>query len=137
MAEDSKAVIGDANDTAFWQCQVVELKRLLESAGDDPILAPQLSERLMYAKRICDESILKNSKSLSEYIRNNPPKGFKPIPHRSDIGNFIEWFWKDEDHYAEPVYHNGKWMGTVYRSFKTKEVIGVQIHLESVSEGNS
>lgn len=80
---------------------------------------------------------LDGAKDLKEYICNNPPKGFKPIPHRSDIGNFIEWFWKDEDHYAEPVYHNGKWMGTVYRSFKTKEVIGVQIHLESVSEVNS
>jgi hypothetical protein len=33
-------------DRAFLQAQAVELRRLLEKAGDDPILAPQLRERL-------------------------------------------------------------------------------------------
>lgn len=73
-----------------------------------------------------------DAKDLREYIRNNPPKGFKPIPYQSDIGNFIHWFWKNEDHYAESVHHDGKWIGSVYRSFKTNEVVGVKINLESV-----
>lgn len=34
------------NDTAFLQIQSIELQRLLDSVGDDPILEPQLRERL-------------------------------------------------------------------------------------------
>jgi hypothetical protein len=34
------------NATAFLQIQSIELQRLLDSVGDDPILAPQLRERL-------------------------------------------------------------------------------------------
>ena len=33
-------------ETTFLQIQSIELQRLLDSVGDDPILAPQLRERL-------------------------------------------------------------------------------------------
>jgi hypothetical protein len=43
------------NKQAFLQIQTLELQHLLESAGDDPILAPQLRERLEDAQRELDE----------------------------------------------------------------------------------
>src|SRR5712691_5309162 len=38
------------NDRTFLQIQVVQLRQLLENAGDDPILVPQLQERLADAE---------------------------------------------------------------------------------------
>ena len=45
------------NKQTFLQIQTLELQNLLEAAGDDPILAPQLRERLDDAQ--------KNSKRLA------------------------------------------------------------------------
>lgn len=39
------------NDQTFLQIQVLELQHLLDISGDDPILAPQMRERLDDAKR--------------------------------------------------------------------------------------
>lgn len=39
------------NNITFLQRQALELRKLLESAGDDPILAPQLRERLADAEK--------------------------------------------------------------------------------------
>jgi len=85
---------------------------------------------------VCDRchgrGILGDVKDLREYIRNNPCKGFKPIPHHNKDGNQIEWFWKNDSCYAESIMHDEKWIGSIYRSQETKEIVGVEIHLESV-----
>jgi hypothetical protein len=44
------------NDPTFLQTQVLELRRLLDRAGDDPMLAPQLRERLDVMERELEES---------------------------------------------------------------------------------
>jgi hypothetical protein len=44
------------NKLAFLQNQTIELQHLLETAGDDPILAPQLRERLEDAQNELDEA---------------------------------------------------------------------------------
>lgn len=44
------------NKQTYLQIQTVELQHLLEEAGDDPILAPQLRERLDDARRELEES---------------------------------------------------------------------------------
>lgn len=124
--------MNDVKDRLFWRSQISKLRRLLKLAGDDPILVPQLRERLEDAKRKCEEAYLGDEKDLREYIRSHPPKRFAPIPIKSESGNFIIWYWKIEDCYAESVHHDGKWIGSVYRSMKTNEVVGVNIHLEAV-----
>lgn len=43
------------NKQTFLQVQTLELQRLLQTAGDDPILAPQLRERLEDAQKELDE----------------------------------------------------------------------------------
>ena len=69
---------------------------------------------------------------LREYLRAHPPKGFKPIPSRNVIANQIEWYFSNEDAYAESVYVDGVHVGTLLRSFKTKEVVGVKIFEEAI-----
>jgi hypothetical protein len=39
------------NDVTFLQIQVVQLRELLAEAGDDPILVPQLQQRLAEAEQ--------------------------------------------------------------------------------------
>jgi len=44
------------NDQTFFQLQALELRELLKKAGDDPILTPQLRERLDEAERVLEKS---------------------------------------------------------------------------------
>lgn len=73
------------------------------------------------------------SEELRDYIRNNPPKGFKPIPVVSMQGEQIRWYWDDESSYAESVHHDGKWVGTIHRAMSDKRVVGVTMFVEAIS----
>jgi hypothetical protein len=44
------------SDQTFFQIQVLELRGLLEKAGDDPILTPQLRERLGEVEKLLEKS---------------------------------------------------------------------------------
>ncbi len=70
---------------------------------------------------------------LAQWMRDHPHKGFKPMPILNKLGNCIEWYWKDEQAYAESVHVDGVWIGSLLRSMETKEVVGVKIFLESTS----
>lgn len=72
------------------------------------------------------------SETLTEYLRKRKPGPFKPLPLKNEEGNQIEWYWKNEDCYAEPIHVDGIWVGTLLKSFKTHEVVGVKIFLEAV-----
>lgn len=57
---------------------------------------------------------------------------FKPVPRFNEVGNFIEWYLRDELGFSEQIMVDGKNIGSVIRSCETKEIIGVKINLESV-----
>lgn len=69
---------------------------------------------------------------LLKYIAENPCQGFKPIPFFNRTGKLIEWYWSDEEGYAESIQADGVWIGSIIRSFKTNEVVGMKLHLESI-----
>ena len=49
-------------------------------------------------------------------------------------GNLIVWYFSDEEGYADPIYVDGIMVGSVIRSFKTKEAGGVKICMEAIKE---
>lgn len=70
--------------------------------------------------------------TLKEYIRTHPPKGFKPLPFYSEIGDYVEWYWRDlpigaEVAYAEPVIYDDIEVGSVLREDRFDEPVGVKI----------
>lgn len=69
---------------------------------------------------------------LLEFLRTHPHKGFKPVPHRNHDGRSITWYWKDERAFSEPIHYEGRWVGSVHKSLKTGEVVGVTIHEEAI-----
>lgn len=74
--------------------------------------------------------------ALANYLKGRTPGLFVPRPHYFRDGNFIEWYWKDEDCYCEPVHVevDGErvWVGSVMKSMATDEVVGVKIMGEQV-----
>ena len=56
-------------DQTFRQLQAIELKRLLDEAQDDPILGPQLKERLVIAQSKVEQSKYETSKSNADLPR--------------------------------------------------------------------
>lgn len=70
--------------------------------------------------------------TFKEYIRSHPPGPFKPKPLKNEDGNQIEWCWEDEDAYAEPIFADGVWVGSLMKSMSTGKVVGVKIFLEAV-----
>ncbi len=67
------------------------------------------------------------SQTLLEYLKAHPCQGFKPLPRWNKDFRRWEWYWKDERAYEEPVRHEGVWVGSVMRSMKTNEVVGVKV----------
>lgn len=60
---------------------------------------------------------------LLEYLKLHPYKGpFKPIPYYSVEGDFLTYYAKDENCYAENV--DGRFI--IYRSMKDDSIIGFQ-----------
>lgn len=57
------------------------------------------------------------------WLMTQPIPPFKPQAWYNVEGDIIEAIWKREEHYAEWINHQV----TILRSFKTKEVIGVQV----------
>src|SRR5438270_23949 len=60
---------------------------------------------------------------LIEYLRGRKPKGFRSCPYYSKEGDFLTFFFEDEDHYAERMDE----ILTVYRSMKTEEFVGFKL----------
>lgn len=73
-----------------------------------------------------------DEKDLREFIRNNPPGPFKPLPFKNVRGNMIEWYFSNKPAYAETVQVDGVVVGHVLRDMETNEVVGVKICLEAV-----
>ncbi len=67
------------------------------------------------------------SQTLLEYLKAHPCQGFKPLPRYNADFCCWEWYWKDERAYEESVHHEGVWVGSVMRSMKTNEVVGVKV----------
>lgn len=62
---------------------------------------------------------------LAEWLKGRTPT-FRPVPHCRD--DSIEWYWYDEDCYADPVVFEGREVGAVMRSMTTNIPCGVKIH---------
>jgi hypothetical protein len=61
---------------------------------------------------------------IIEYLKENPPLGFHPLPFYSAAGEFLSMFFEDEDHYAERIDQ----VLTVYRSMRTQRLVGFKIN---------
>lgn len=60
------------NDLTFLKVQALELRRLLERAGDDPIAVPQLRERLAEAEKELQAALQQNGKLFPVDIHELP-----------------------------------------------------------------
>lgn len=60
---------------------------------------------------------------LTQYILERTPGKFKALPHYSAAGDFLTFFWKNEDAYAHRVDD----LVTVYLAFATKRPVGCKI----------
>lgn len=75
---------------------------------------------------------------LSEYVRANPPEGFRSRPYYSQEGDFLSVFFYDDDHFAERVDS----VLTVYYSMEGRhklvgcKVKGVRRILETLQHFN-
>jgi hypothetical protein len=61
--------------------------------------------------------------TLSEYLKQNPSQGFRPVPQYFATGDFLTYFLRDVPHYAERLDE----VLTVYLSVDTKELVGVKV----------
>lgn len=64
-----------------------------------------------------------NRPTLAEHLRDRKAKGFKPVPHYFQSGDFISHFIRDERCYAERVDE----LLTVYLSNSTGSLVGCKI----------
>src|SRR5215469_10118159 len=60
------------NNLTFLKVQALELRRLLESAGDDPIAVPQLRERLADAEKELQAALSQNGSLFPRDIHELP-----------------------------------------------------------------
>jgi hypothetical protein len=60
---------------------------------------------------------------LTEYLREHPCKGFRPIPFYSELGDFVTFYARDERCFERRVDE----LLTVYLSMATKELVGCKI----------
>jgi hypothetical protein len=60
---------------------------------------------------------------LIEYLKSRKPKGFKSCPFYSREGDFLTFFFQDDDYYAERIDE----ILTVFRSHKTKKFVGFKL----------
>ncbi len=63
------------------------------------------------------------AEDLTDYLAGREVTGFTPRPHYSRDGDFLTFFFADEDAVAERVDE----LLTVYLSAKTKKLVGVKI----------
>jgi hypothetical protein len=61
--------------------------------------------------------------NLIDYLRDNPCKGFRPVPHYSADGDFLTYHFRPEAGYEERVDD----FLTVYRAFETGQIVGCKI----------
>ncbi len=100
------------NDQLFWRMQVIQLQKLLADAKDDPILAPQLRERLEdaqealnQAERIPGELLpreLKPAPRVALFMRGSGVKGSEGIRPSLAGEALIQY----EKIYAEQAMHD-------------------------------
>ncbi len=69
---------------------------------------------------------------LTELIKSLGPGKFQPVPVCFQDGRRIEWHWSNDSFYAEPQMWENRWIGDIYRSQETNEIVGVAIHLEAI-----
>lgn len=60
---------------------------------------------------------------LSEFLKENTPQGFQPVPFYSPEADTLTYFLKDRDHYAERVDD----LLTVYLDQESGELVGCKI----------
>jgi len=60
---------------------------------------------------------------LTEYLKGRKPQAFRPHPFYSEEGDFLTYYFKDEDCYAQRVDH----ILTVYVSQVSNEFVGFKL----------
>jgi len=63
------------------------------------------------------------AEDLVTYLGGREAKAFEPRPFYSPDGDFLTFFFREDDHYAERVDE----LLTVYLSMETKELVGCKI----------
>lgn len=63
------------------------------------------------------------SNDLKEYVFRQKPKPFRQEPYYCATGDFLSFFWKNEDHYAHRVDD----LVTVYISRESKQPVGCKV----------
>ena len=63
------------------------------------------------------------AQDLMTYLEGRESAGFEPHPYYSPDGDFLTFFFRDDDHYAERVDE----LLTVYLSMKDGELVGCKI----------
>lgn len=61
--------------------------------------------------------------TLSDYLKDNPGRGFRSAPQYFPTGDFLTYFLKDVPHYAERLDE----VLTVYLDAATKELVGLKV----------
>jgi hypothetical protein len=60
---------------------------------------------------------------LTEYLKEHPPKGFRPVPFYSEVGDIITFFSRDVRCYEERLDD----LVTIYLSMEARELVGCKI----------
>src|SRR5262245_7944336 len=63
------------------------------------------------------------AQNLSQYLKENPSKGFKPVPHYFASGDYLSWFLRGDECRAKRIDD----VLTVFLAEGTDELVGCKV----------